>query len=197
MRAERLGLGQLGELEIEQDALREQEQDAVLGSPVRGMAAEAHELDGPGTRAAPAQRQPSVDPDREALERHAHSGVEGIALPDRDGALVQLEELRASVPAQGAIAEPLPQPAARRAATVLDLPQAVARGDESPRQVEVRKIARAHVRDAVDVGGDGNGGREPGEREAGVAHRRVGGRGPDRDDEERQESSIEERHRSR
>src|SRR5262249_47325908 len=127
VRADLGRLVQLGQVEVQQHALRKQDQVGVLGLPSRRHASELAELDGPRLGAAAAAVHPGVDAVRVALERHADRGVRPLASPDALGALTQPEELGASVGGERSVAEPLPQLAARSTSGLLELPEAVAR----------------------------------------------------------------------
>ena len=192
--AERLGLGDLGHLEIEQHALGEEEEKGVGGTPISRTAPERAKLGGPGARPRAAQVEIGVDSLRVALERDADLGNGPIRIPCAQRPGLQLEELGAAVRSQRAVAEPLPERAARRAARMLHLPQAVARADESPGVVEIGEVPGLDVRNAVDVGRDRHGRGETLASQRGVPLRRVGARG---ERERREDDAGEAAHEDR
>ena len=183
--AELARLVQLGQVQVEQDALGEQHQIGVLGLPGRGEPAEPAELGRPRGRAAAAAFDPGVDAGGVAFERGADRGIPALALPDAPGALTDLEQLGAAVGGETPVAEPLPQLAARRAAGVFQLPQPVAGGGVAPGEVEVGQVGGADVGDAPAVHDHARRGGEPGDgRDVGGSRRSARRARPDQGGEE-------------
>jgi len=92
----------------------------------------------------------------------------------------ELEELGATVALESAVAEPLGELAAGRAAAELELPRAIASGDEAQGDVEVAERRRLEVGNAVAIEDDARGCFEPGDAGGVGGCRRRGGRAPHR-----------------